>query len=338
MGKLVSGLLSLYLVCLLAFWFVLRASGDQWWGGTLLLFGPRWLVALPIVILLPLTLATRPRFAWILLLHAAVILFPICGFRLRYPRGVSANPHPEEAIRVLTYNVGGGTLDQSAFSQLLRDQKVDVVMIQECSNGMATEIFGPLGWNYRQWKHLALGTRLEIDQHQEMVENEHDYGAAVALQVTLSRMSTETNADSGSSPRPVLQVVCVHLPTPRHGIEATYRSHPFSFEPIDRINSIRQQLMRRTSEAVQNIQGPVIVAGDFNTPVDSPLFVRSWQSLNNAFDCVGSGFGWTKWTRFFGIRIDHVLHSNHWQAISARVLPALGGDHRPLLVSLVKQP
>ena len=80
--------------------------------------------------------------------------------------------------------------------------------------------------------------------------------------------------------------------------------------------------------------GPVIVAGDFNMPVDSALYERYWSGLQNAFSIAGLGYGQTKFTRFYGIRIDHVLASREWQILTARVGPNLGGDHRPLVVDL----
>src|ERR1700720_2127653 len=42
----------IYLALLLAVWALLRL-GDRWWPATLLLFGPRWPFALPLLVLTP---------------------------------------------------------------------------------------------------------------------------------------------------------------------------------------------------------------------------------------------------------------------------------------------
>src|SRR4051812_9826777 len=44
----------LYLLAVIAVWLVLRFQSDRWWLATLVLFGPRWLVAAPLPLLLPL--------------------------------------------------------------------------------------------------------------------------------------------------------------------------------------------------------------------------------------------------------------------------------------------
>src|SRR5258707_8361859 len=51
----------LYLILILALWAFLRIAADRWWVATLLLFGPLWVFALPLAILLPAALLFRPR-------------------------------------------------------------------------------------------------------------------------------------------------------------------------------------------------------------------------------------------------------------------------------------
>ena len=51
----------LYLIGLLACWGLIRFDAYGWWPVTLFLFSPRWTVALPLLVLIPLTVAFRPR-------------------------------------------------------------------------------------------------------------------------------------------------------------------------------------------------------------------------------------------------------------------------------------
>jgi endonuclease/exonuclease/phosphatase (EEP) superfamily protein YafD len=77
---------------------------------------------------------------------------------------------------------------------------------------------------------------------------------------------------------------------------------------------------------------PAIVLGDLNMPIESAIYRRNWSSFANAFSRCGFGLGWTKRTRRFGVRIDHVLLGAGLGCETARVVPALGSDHRGLIV------
>ena len=43
-----------YVVAVFVVWLLLLFGGDRWWFPTLILFGPRWLSALPLLVLAPL--------------------------------------------------------------------------------------------------------------------------------------------------------------------------------------------------------------------------------------------------------------------------------------------
>ena len=86
----------------------------------------------------------------------------------------------------------------------------------------------------------------------------------------------------------------------------------------------------------------MILAGDFNMPVDSTIYRDVWNRYANAFSTSGFGFGHTKHTDVrgwrFGIRIDHILTGPGWWPKRCRVGPDIGSDHLPLLVDLVVRP
>jgi endonuclease/exonuclease/phosphatase (EEP) superfamily protein YafD len=74
--------------------------------------------------------------------------------------------------------------------------------------------------------------------------------------------------------------------------------------------------------------------GDFNLPVESAIYRANWAGFTNAFSQQGLGFGYTKHTRWHGIRIDHVLARSGWDIERAWVGPSAGGDHLPVIVEL----
>src|SRR5438045_2652926 len=49
----------LYLMLVLVLWLTLRTTGDRWWVATILMFGPRWPVALPLLVVLPASFVRR---------------------------------------------------------------------------------------------------------------------------------------------------------------------------------------------------------------------------------------------------------------------------------------
>ena len=59
--------------------------------------------------------------------------------------------------------------------------------------------------------------------------------------------------------------------------------------------------------------GPVLVAGDFNGPPDSPLYQNAWHGYRDAFDVAGSGYGYTAHAPLPWVRIDRILTTPEWR-------------------------
>ena len=117
-----------------------------------------------------------------------------------------------------------------------------------------------------------------------------------------------------------LQLLNVHLETIRGGLEAL-AGHQWRGLPQFMRN--REESARESRAARERTRhGPdrIVVAGDFNLPVESAIYRANWGHLLNAFSNCGRGFGHTKFTSLYGIRIDHVLTSDHWGCTDARVL------------------
>ena len=70
------------------------------------------------------------------------------------------------------------------------------------------------------------------------------------------------------------------------------------------------------------------------SPVDSAIYRRDWPRFQNAFSQAGWGLWGSKMTRWFCVRIDHVLASNDWRVVRAWLGPRIHSDHRPLIADL----
>lgn len=95
-------------------------------------------------------------------------------------------------------------------------------------------------------------------------------------------------------------------------------------------------------EKVANKNHPILVAGDFNATSINYPYLKIKQYLDNAFEHVGFGFGFTfpSPARRMGaitpfMRIDHIFFSKHFKIYSAYVVNNAGGsDHYPVVALL----
>jgi len=78
----------------------------------------------------------------------------------------------------------------------------------------------------------------------------------------------------------------------------------------------------------------VLIVGDFNMTTANPIYRKCWSRYTDVFSRAGHGFGYTKYTSWHGVRIDHVLCDDSWTAIHSEAGPDVGSDHRPVVAEL----
>lgn len=126
--------------------------------------------------------------------------------------------------------------------------------------------------------------------------------------------------------------VNLHLETPRRGLELL--RYGGSSLRMEGNTTVRELGSERIRGWIGPVEGPLVVAGDFNMPVESRIYDRYWGDLGNAFNAAGAGFGWTRVLKRFRVRIDHVLTGPGVRALRAGLGPDLGSDHLPLVATL----
>ncbi len=89
---------------------------------------------------------------------------------------------------------------------------------------------------------------------------------------------------------------------------------------------------------MEDIEGPLIVLGDFNMTESQVVYGELTQTLLDAHKEVGSGLGNTR-TPLRGIgpatwRIDFVFYTSDFQALSTDLGAFGGSDHRPVVAEL----
>ena len=314
-----------YLVLVLAAWVLLGLAGDRWWPATLLTFGPRWLVLVPCPILALAARSFERRLLAPVLLAAALGAGPVMGFCVCWGSLTGATPIENVALlRVVTLNAGEGGTVPEVVGGFVKSERPDVLIVNEWPSA-ASELCPclPAGWHVAEHQNTAVFSRYPIKSVEKLGPDRfRKPWRAPALRCELE------------TPSGTIYVVGLHLDTPREGLEAIRESLWNAGAQMEQMAEDRRSESELASQMAAESIEPVIVAGDFNMPVDSTLYKRYWSRWQNAFSTAGLGYGQTKFTRFFGIRIDHVLASQEWQVLTARVGPNLGGDHRPVVVDL----
>jgi vancomycin resistance protein VanJ len=305
------------------------ASPDRWWWGAFLMYLPQALWALPSGILLPLAWWQARRWALWPAVSLALVAGPLMGWCWgsgRAPEGVR--------IRVMTYNVRSWvTSSDAAITQEITDADPDILCLQDAPNVQG----GPLGATLKHWQIESFGeyviaSKFPMSQARvgdlSLRGEPHTY---LTVDVNIRGHHVTVSTAHFVTPRDVL----AGLRSVRHWRQGIA---PIEINVADRLTQARA--LARYMGAVRT---PLIVAGDFNAPVES-LGVRTLTDggLRDAFSEAGWGYGYT-----FGhtlivqrsfLRLDHILISHDFAAMRARVGRQAGSDHRPVIADLVLLP
>jgi vancomycin resistance protein VanJ len=312
-------------LCLLAA-VVLWQFGDRALPGTALLFGPRWLLLLPLAALLPAALLLR-RTALMPLAAAAVIaLGPVLGLQVNAHR-LLAPPAGEGMFRVASFNAVDSPLAALSLIDLLDKWKVAVAAIQECSTQLPALLELQPEWHLHSAHGLCLLSRYPIVEAEPARWAELDIGRRDGIGGSGTAVRYRVSTPSG-----MLNVINLHLETPRKGLERL--RYGLEAAPVGENTRMRAIGSRRAFQWVGEARDSIIVLGDFNMPVESAIYRENWTAFQNAFSRAGQGFGATKRNGWIRVRIDHVLLGNAWRARRAWVGPDIGSDHWPLFAEI----
>lgn len=325
LGRALVGLLTagsmLYLGGLLA-WAVCRwAWGDRWW----------WLFALnafapylffPLALIALVAMARRSR-ALALACACGALLGVVtvgAGFPLGVPRAEPAGP----AITVLTYNTFGHSQCAACAIATIRAADADLVALQELTPAIAEAIERELAEAY-PYRVLApdpgvigMGTisRYPLRATGEALPGTWYIVPQILTLDFMGREVTVLNAHPAATPI---------APGPR--MERSVRD--------------REAQARSIADFAVVRSGPLLAPGDYNTTERNVAYDILTGPLRDAWREAGRGPGHTfpggeQYPLPWLVRIDYILHSSHWRAVEARVLPWDGvSDHRAVFARLV---
>jgi vancomycin resistance protein VanJ len=318
-GRTVEAAGWLTLAAVLSAWAALRA-GDLWPPGTVLLFGPRWILVLLAALLLLAALAFRRRALWPAVPALLIAVGPVAGFSVPWER-LGSEPPAGSRLRVLTCNMHFAKTDQRPLDQLVVEARPDVVAIQEWRDSAQSEVLLGKEWHTHRVPGLFLASRFPIGRAERLGENSIGEHASV--------MRYELDTPAGG-----LTVFNLHFATPRKGLGALARFEQQGMNEIRANSELRLRQSEFVAAEARQVTGRVVLLGDFNTPPESTIFRQVWSGYANAFSDAGWGCGYTFRARRTAVRIDHVLVGGGGWATTCWVGPDVGSPHRPVLADL----
>jgi vancomycin resistance protein VanJ len=318
--RLATGLAWSCALGLLTVWLSLALASDRWWAATLLSYAPRWIWAGPPLLVALIVGVARPRLLWLPLLSLLFAVGPIMGFCLPW-RTLWPGAAEGASLRIISCNCDGDMLDVKRLETLIQEAQADVVLLQECHSSKALTV-APPGWTVGNAWGLCIVSRYPFRQV-DVLRRKPPAG--------WFDMCAHYRVETPHGP---VELFNVHLATPRGAMETALRHSRNAPADLEASSAVRRYESRVVSEFASDEKEAAIVAGDFNLPPESAIFRRSWSGFQDAFTTAGLGWGHTKFTRWHGVRIDHVLAGSDWRVEQAWVGPDVGSDHRPLVAEL----
>jgi vancomycin resistance protein VanJ len=314
-----------YLAVAIAAAAVVWGLGDRTWFGTVALFGPRWLLLLPLAALVPAALLLRRRDLAPLALAALLVLFPVMGARVGWRGLLAGDAEPE--LRVATLNAAGDPAAVLRLIPQLEHAQADVAAVQECSQHVPETVA-----RLRDWRVLLDGSFCLLSRHPAESLDVLRFDEMEAIRETGLGGTSGGVRYALHTPSGRVELVNLHLETPRKGLESL--RYGLDAAPAADNLVLRQIESRRAAAWVDEGDGSVIILGDFNMPVESAIYRESWGTFHNAFSRVGRGLGMTKDNGWIRVRIDHVLAGREWEATRSWVGADVGSDHWPVFAEL----
>jgi endonuclease/exonuclease/phosphatase family metal-dependent hydrolase len=323
-SRAVAALCWAYLALAVAAWAVLRFAAGTWWPATLLALGPRWVLATPLALLVPLALLGRRRSRAVLAVAAVVVVGPVMDLCLPWRRLLPASAGPR--LRVLTCNVHGPTVDRPALAALIATAQPDVVAFEEWDGrpfggeSNPTRLTAIPGWYWQAELEIRIESRYPVRKVADVVTNGWSAGAAIRYEV--------------ATPAGPVPVIVAHLKSPHDVIRAVLRQKGKESAGVRDNAAAREDQAMDVGDAARAAGPAVVCLGDLNLPTDAPAFRDGFAGLTDAFATGGLGFGSTYRVRWTTTRIDHVLTGPAWRCRHCWVGPDVGSPHRPLLADL----
>lgn len=329
-----------YPVVLVGVVLALRFAGDDWWVTSVALYLPHIGFALPLpFIALSLLLARRWRLLALQLVSLWLLLFPLLGLTLSWRSYPAAG---EPSFRILTYNVDSGNGGFRALSDEILSHSPDVVFIQELPD----------------WR--ASGMQAELAKGFPHIEHDDEFMVASRFRILSKDVppripffgrerSPRFRRFVIDTPLGPITVFSLHTVSPRGGFyrlrgqglrREVLSGRVFSGETageMEGTSALRMLQVKATAEMARRERGPVMIVGDGNLPVLSPVRARYLGDFQDGFAEAGLGFGFSFPAKWPFMRIDLLLANDQLAFKRVEVGRGRASDHRCVFGDVVRR-
>ncbi len=311
-----------YLIVVTAASLYLDAYGDVTGLGMLLLFGPRWWMVLPWMILVPATLiVSRTPIVILAVIGVLVTLRGVLLFEL--PATIHRDAS-RRALRLVTYNTDRSVkLTQRIRSDLER-WDAEVVLLQDCSPIVADYLRTITGVIVHTTPEFCMVSRVPVESVDQLRSPSRHVEGSIGRFGNIIRYRVRLAGG-------LVPIYSLHLETPR---DALGMARKLGFELLHNSIVMRSADSHLASAWVGRTDSAFVVAGDFNLPYGSKILRRDWGDLTNAFTEVGTGIGNTMFSGRYAVRIDHVLTSKTLVVQSIMLERDFPSEHQPVIVDV----
>ncbi len=247
---------------------------QRWWLTLANMFA--LLFFTPLLLLIPAALLVRSwwlRAAAVIALTAFLALF---GARLLPPATPARGGAP---LRVMTFNHLFSNQRIDAIIAAIRSQNADVVALQELSRPVASAIAQELHTTY-PYQYL-----LPSDTPQGLgIISRYSFQSTAVIPYNVRGLQVTLRIDRQS-----VTLIALHLSAP------IYKTRRIGGLPlmIGYDANLPTRQVRQLAQMVDNVHGPLIVMGDFNTSDREPRYQVLAARMHDAFRETGWGFGFS---------------------------------------------
>jgi endonuclease/exonuclease/phosphatase (EEP) superfamily protein YafD len=289
-------------------------------------FAPWWFVGVPPIILLGLLLRSQGlTMAGI----AGAVAFGVTWGDI-FIREALTPPDRQPQITVMTLNVLATNQQHGYLAETIAVESPDVVSLQELEPDEAADLLRTLGDTF---PHRALRPVEKL-------------GAGVLSRYPLRHVEDFQLSEGGNwaqhvevdAPTGRFTLLNVHPAVPRMVRADDGGPLPLPAYSTDKRNAE----VRRLTEIVDGVRGPLLVTGDFNMTEYSSDYHAMRARLGDAYRAAAAGLGLTfprPWSfpsalpaPWPVVRLDYVWHSGELRPVAAHVGSSGGSDHRPVVV------
>lgn len=304
--RVTSNLALTYLLFVVLAWVLGEFLAERTIPTLLLAYAPPllWLLPAPFVWL------------WVLLRRRKIGLVLLATLIALWGAGLFHwKPQRSGELKVVTYNVARGTkTNPDRLVVALRQLNADIILLQEANfydPNFVKRLNAELPeYSLQSAAEVSTLTRLPVQKTQtyDLPQNKRE--------VLVTRVTWQDKP---------LTIVNAHLGTVM--LSPVLKG---DFDRVRRTRNARTEQVAVLRNIAMQVQGPVLLGGDLNTPPRGFVYRRLREIYgHDAHDEAGRGPGWT--FPSLKLRIDHQF-TRDLTPVGSKVLPNVGSDHLPLLV------